>query len=163
MSDIFYINVDPSEEMEFQFQYCEMDWPRLGMTCQVPRCSDLVVFTTYAKYVDHFVKRHRSYKFIYSCDTCKKRIGTKCNKKNHKKQHKPPVTFTLIKVNNSEFINPGDTRMPRPPIIQEKNIEKLPEFLSHKRAELIKKRRSYADFNRDQTSQEELMHAFENQ
>ena len=83
MAEPFACRIDPDEEREF-LEHCNMEWPRLGTTSLVPLCADFTMFTSYVKYVDHFAQRHRSYKLIYECSICQKRIG-KRNKRHHKK------------------------------------------------------------------------------
>lgn len=156
------ICVDPEEERAFN-EYCNFQWPRLGMTCQVPRCSDFSLFTSYNKYVDHFAQKHRNYKLIYECDICHKRIGNKGNKCHHKKTHKgSSVTFSHVKVPNPNFVDPGDVLLPRPPSSTCKNVEQDPEFQQYKRQRLLEKRRDYSAYNASLTSSAELLDTFEN-
>ena len=42
-------------------------FPRLGMICNVISCPTMTFFSTYAKYMEHFIKTHRSHVHIYKC------------------------------------------------------------------------------------------------
>lgn len=161
MSDVLDVVVDTEEEEQFLRTYADMDFPRLGMACAVINCPVLALFTSYAKYVDHFVQRHRSFVHHYSCSTCKRRFRNKKNKRSHKVCKGSPSVFHLIKVVNKDFISPGNTRMPRAPKTTVQDVEKLPEFLPYKRSKLAEKRKEYAQYCAGRQSQADILNSFE--
>lgn len=153
---------DAEEERVFREQE-NFPWPRLGMCCQVPRCPNMSLFLTYNKYVDHFASCHRSFLIKYKCSICSK-IISKLSKCSHKKSHKnSSVLYEHVKVVNPSFIDPGAIVLPVPPstVLRPSEVEEDPEFLSHKRAEMAKKRRDFSDFNSCSVSQAEIMEKFE--
>lgn len=161
MSDFVEVMVDVEEEERFLRQYADMEFPSMGMTCNVVNCPDLVLFSSYAKYVDHFVYRHRSFSHIYACSKCKRRFKSKNNKRSHKMCQGVKPTFDLIKVVNKNYIPPGDSRMPRPPSVKIQNVESQPEFLAYKRRLLAEKRREYSQFTATRESQADILESFE--
>lgn len=158
------IRVTPDEERAFAVQ-TNFQWPRLGMCCAVSNCPDFSLFSTYAKYVDHFAAAHRDFKIMYKCSLCAKLVG-KHNKLSHKKSHKcnvKSITYEHVKVTNPNYIDPGNVLIPLPPSssCRAVDVESDPCFTQYKRQELCKKRREYTIFNSTQQSQAEIMDNFE--
>ena len=163
MSDI-EIRVDPAEERSFR-QHSNIPWHPLGMCCQVPSCPDMRLFSTFFKYVDHYVAVHRPRICKYKCSECHKNLANG-NKSQHWKTHKSPskpVTFTKTMEPNPKYIDPGHVLIPRPPLSRRHagDVETDSLFSQHMRQELSQKQRDCSTFNRGRLSQAEIMDRYE--
>ena len=156
------IHVDPMEEEAFLRAYSDVAFPPLGMTCPVRSCPDIQLFTCYGEYLKHYSERHRPFVHRFGCNTCERRFRVKKNKRAHKFCGGQKATFFLYHVSNINFIDPMGVRVPRPPSTPRGSIDLLScQFISHKRAELARKRRDYSDYCQSQLSQAEIMENFE--
>ena len=70
MTDYLQVTVPVEEEEEFLHIYGDFHFPRLGMMCNVISCPSMSFFSTYAQYMEHFIKTHRSYIHLYKCVSC---------------------------------------------------------------------------------------------
>ena len=70
MTDYLQVTVPIEEEEEFLHIYGDFHFPRLGMMCNVISCPSMSFFSTYAQYMEHFIKTHRSYIHLYKCVSC---------------------------------------------------------------------------------------------
>ena len=162
MTDYLQVTVPIEEEEEFLHIYGDFHFPRLGMMCNVISCSSMSFFSTYAQYMEHFIKSHRSYINLYKCVSCG-RIFQKKNKRSHLNAHSSVRSkFEFVKKPNPNYLAPGDCRLALPPRQKPSNINDN-ELRNYKRVSVASKRQEYKTYMARRQSSAQILEEFESQ